>query len=158
MNKSIVQTTKQVIPQSTLQAVRDLLYIGKGSINPQSKKRGAYNSLQVARFTETHEGVPFVLDLVAFNNIEEKQYLLEMHYGTQEIQTEYEKEMLDPNCYLVMAIKGTYNSSSLVFLTWVDGLDRPMMVNPIYDRYQIAESMLKHNEGNSVRFQRCIRR
>ncbi|NHN34372.1 hypothetical protein [Paenibacillus agricola] len=160
-NKRLMnQDDKKVLsmPQSTLKAIRDLLYQGKGSIIPQYRNGFAFDSLMAARFTDTHEGAPDVLDVVAFKDSEEKRYLIEMHLGSKEISIDVERRIMDENTYLVMAIKGTFDSSKLEFLTWVDRLENPLVVQPIYDRHMLAEPVLLHSERKSVIFQRCIRR
>lgn len=78
-----------------------------------------------------------------------------MHLGSKDIPVELERRILDENLFLVIAIRGTYNSSKLVFLTWVDRLENPLIVESIYDRYLLAESIFLHSRLN---FQCCIRR
>ncbi len=155
INQTMKQPTERVFPQSTLQAARDLVYQGKGSIIPQFRKHFKWDSLMVARFTDTHEGAPDVLDLIAFNDPEEKRYLLEMYLESRDIPVELERRILDENLFLVIAIRGTYNSSKLVFLTRVDRLENPLIVESIYDRYLLAESIFLHSRLN---FQCSIRR
>lgn len=145
------QDNERVIPQSTLQNVRDLVYQGKGSIIPQY-------SLMAARFTDTHEGAPYVLDLVAFKDQEEKGHLIEMHMGSKEVSSDLEKRISDANLYLVIGIQGTYSSSKLTFITWVDCLENPLLVESVYDRHLLAEPLFLHTEKWSLQFQRCVRR
>ncbi|MGZ0051486.1 hypothetical protein [Brevibacillus gelatini] len=152
------QTNERVMPQSTLQAVRDLIYQGKGSIIPQFRKHFEWNSLMVARFTDTHEGAPDVLDLIAFKDPQEKRYLLEMQLGSMDIPVEFERRIVDEDMFLVVAIRGTYNSSKLVFLAWVDRLEKPSFVESVYDRHLLAEPLFLHTEIRELNFQRCVRR
>jgi hypothetical protein len=100
-----------------LQNVRDLVYQGKGPIIPQFRKHFKWDSLMAARFTDTHEGAPYVLDLVAFKDPEENRYLIEMHLGSKDISSDLEKRISDVNLYLVIGIQGTYSSSKLTFIT-----------------------------------------
>lgn len=152
------QENERVIPQSTLQNVRDLVYQGKGSIIPQYRKHFDWDSLMAARFTDTHEGAPYVLELVAFKDQEEKRYLIEMHIGSKEISIDLEKRILDEDLYLVIGIQGTYNSSKLTFITWVDRLESPLLIESVYDRHLLAEPLFLHTEKRSLQFQRCVRR
>lgn len=152
------QENERVIPQSTLQNVRDLVYQGKGSIIPQYRKHFDWDSLMAARFTDTHEGAPYVLELVAFKDQEEKRYLIEMHIGSKEIPIDLEKRILDEDLYLVIGIQGTYSSSKLNFITWVDRLESPLLIESVYDRHLLAESLFLHTEKRSLQFQRCVRR
>lgn len=152
------QANERVIPQSTLQNVRDLIYQGKGSIIPQYRKHFEWDSLMAARFTDTHEGAPYVLDLVAFKDQEEKRYLIEMYLGSKEVSIDLEKRISDENLYIVIGIHGTYNSSKLTFITWVDHLASPLLVESVYDRHLLAEQLFLHTENRSLQFQRCVRR
>ena len=157
-NQSKKQPKERVIPQSTLQAARDLVYQGKGSIIPHYRKHFEWDSLMVARFTDTHEGAPDVLDLIAFRDPEEKRYLLEMQLGSKDIPMELERRVLDDDMFLVVAIRGTYSSSKLVFLAWVDRLEKPSIVESVHDRHLLAEPLFLHTEKRALNFQRCIRR
>ncbi|GAA4717726.1 hypothetical protein [Brevibacillus fulvus] len=148
----------QYLPQSTLQEARDLVYQGKGSIIPLYRNHFDWDSLWAARFTDTHEGVPDVLDLIAFSDPEEKRYLIEMHLGTKELPEEMVTKIRDKKLFLVLAIKGTYSSSKLEFLVWIDHLERPMFIDPVYDRHQICTYVLSGEMRRSFHFQRCIRR
>lgn len=152
------QENERVIPQSTLQNVRDLVYQGKGSIIPQYREHFEWDSLMAARFTDTHEGAPYVLDLVAFKDEEEKRYLIEMHLGSKDISSDLEKRISDANLFLVIGIQGTYSSSKLTFITWVDRLDSPLLVESVYDRHLLAEPLFLHTEKRPLQFQRCVRR
>ncbi|MEC0235676.1 hypothetical protein P4H71_15200 [Paenibacillus kribbensis] len=152
------QENEQVIPKSTLQNVRDLIYQGKGSIIPQFRKHFEWDSLMATRFTDTHEGAPYVLDLIAFKDQEEKRYLIEMHLGSKEVSVDLDEKISDKNLYLVIGIQGTYNSSKLTFFTWVDRLESPILVESVYDRHLLAEPLFLHTEKRSLQFQRCVRR
>lgn len=155
VHRSTNQPTKNSFPQSTLQAVRDLVYQGKGSIIPHFRKRFEWDSLMVARFTETHEGAPDVLDLIAFKDPDEKRYLLEMYLKSKDIPVEWEKMILDEDLFLVIAIRGTYDSSRLAFLVWVNRLEHPFIIETVYDRFSAAKSIFLQGKLN---FQCCIRR
>ena len=111
-----------------------------------------------ARFTDTHEGAPYVLDLVEFKDQEEKRYLFEMHMGCKKVSIDLEKRIADDDLYLVVGIHGTFSSSKLTFITGVDRLDSPLLVESVYDRHLLAEALFLHTEKRSLQFQRYVRR